>query len=363
MKSIAFLLGDASERGGVERVVFSLASSLSKYHDINILSLYKRNEKVLYSMGGTVAVEFFSDVFEVSMYNRQMSSLKGMFFDINYIRSKKKEMEKRLRGYDFVVCSDIKSVLLCYILDIDIKIITIEHFEYDVPAYVLKILRRILYNKIHKVITLTNEDNDKYNWLHQHIKITIPNILHFKHYPKKKDTNRIIAVGRLTNQKGFDLLIEAWGMIYKKHPSWCLDIIGDGEDKESLMNQIDNNNIKNVSLLPFTDDIHSEYASSEIFVLSSRYEGLGMVLLEAMAHSLACISFDCPAGPKTIIDSGINGVLVPTGDVERLSFEISNMIDDTEFRKRVSKNAPEIIKEFSEETICSKWSSIINEEI
>ncbi|WP_257974416.1 glycosyltransferase, partial [Vibrio parahaemolyticus] len=74
-----------------------------------------------------------------------------------------------------------------------------------------------------------------------------------------------------------------------------------------------------------------------MFVLSSRYEGLGMVLLEAMAHSLACISFDCPAGPKTIIDSGINGVLVPTCDVEQLSFEISHMIDDAEFRERVSK--------------------------
>ncbi|TON78777.1 hypothetical protein, partial [Vibrio parahaemolyticus] len=101
---------------------------------------------------------------------------------------------KRLRGYDFVVCSDIKSVLLCYILDIDIKIITIEHFEYDVPARVLKILRRFLYNKIYKVVTLTNEDSDKYSWLNPNKKITIPNILHFKHYLKKKNTNRIIAV-------------------------------------------------------------------------------------------------------------------------------------------------------------------------
>ncbi|MWP35844.1 glycosyltransferase, partial [Escherichia coli] len=132
----------------------------------------------------------------------------------------------------------------------------------------------------------------------------------------KIEQKNVLAVGRLTHQKGFDLLLQAWADA-NTH-DWRLKIIGDGEELNHLNSLITELNISNAEIIPFQKDIQRHYSSAGIFVLSSRFEGLGMVLLEALSSGLACISFDCPAGPKSIISSD-NGVLVPTGDTIKLS--------------------------------------------
>ena len=119
-------------------------------------------------------------------------------------------------------------------------------------------------------------------------------------FPKASscEVHRVIAIGRLTYQKGFDRLIDAWTIVNRRHPDWKLDIFGEGIRREALNKQIRNNGLeKSVTIHPFTKNIAQEYLNSSIFALSSNYEGFVLVLLEAMGCGLPCVAFDCPNGP------------------------------------------------------------------
>lgn len=116
---------------------------------------------------------------------------------------------------------------------------------------------------------------------------------------------KIIAMGRLNNQKGFDLLIEAWSKLESDFKDWEVNIFGDGALKEQLQKQIDNKNLKKIFLRGYSKDVAKDMADASIFVLTSRYEGFGLVLLEAQALGLPCVSFDCKEGPSEIIDDGV----------------------------------------------------------
>ena len=121
---------------------------------------------------------------------------------------------------------------------------------------------------------------------------------------------RAIAVGRLSRQKGFDMLVEAWALIEKEVPDWKLDIYGQGPLQKELQGQIDGLGLGNAELKGFSDDIHKEYMESSLFFLSSRYEGFVLVLMEAMATGPPAVSLRCKEGPEETIDNGINGYLV-----------------------------------------------------
>lgn len=361
--NISFLLGDATAKGGIEKVTFTLASALNKYHKVNLISLYKMNSEPVFSLNSLPLIYLVNHT-ETSMYNRPFKGGVGYFFDLCYIIKKSISLKSVLkkRNAEVIVTSDIKMTLLVWLASLltHHKIIAIEHFEYEVSHPILKKLRKILYKKIAGVVTLTNEDCQKYFWLPKRQHHIIPNIVHITIPPNEvSKTNNVIAVGRLTPQKGFDLLIKAWERISREHPDWTLKIVGEGEEKEKLERLIEEYEITSISLLPFTKDIDSIYQQSKLFVLSSRYEGLGMVLIEALAHKLPCVSFDCPAGPKTIIKNGINGLLVPTGDVTKLTEAIKTLLVDEELRAKFSANALESIYSFTEECVTERWNAMI----
>lgn len=363
--NISFLLGDVTAKGGIEKVTLTLSVALNNNQNVNIISLYKTHSESVFDHKG-VPVNFLKGHFETSMYNRPYKSILGYFFDLVYILKKNFSLNKALTKSkaEIVVTCDIKMTILawCSSLFTKRKIIAIEHFEYEVAHPILRKVRKILYRKIAALVTLTAEDYEKYHWMEKHKLHTIPNIVKVKpstsSQNKKKD---VIAVGRMTNQKGFDLLIKAWSKIYKTHSDWTLKIFGDGEDREKLQAQIDTYSIKNIKLEYFVNDIDSVYQQSEVFVLSSRYEGLGMVLIEALAHQLACISFDCPAGPKTIIQNDKNGLLVPTGDVDRLAEAMDNLLGSKTLRDKYSQNALSSIEVYSEKSVINKWNKLLAE--
>lgn len=364
---IYFFLGDLSSKGGIERVTVALANGLSKFYDVTIISLYSSNEFLPFMPDEKVKVIYVNKSNEVSMYSRKLSSLPGLIFDIKYIYKKIKEINRlnlRFSKEDILISCDVKMSLMLYFLTIKscCKKIAIEHFEHDVGNPVLKKIRQYLYPQFNAVVSQTSEDRTKYlKWLPHNKHKIIPNIVSVNDTPNTElpcKEKVVIAVGRLTHQKGFDLLLQAWAL--SKTNGWCLKIIGDGEDYSKLMSLIDELNIKNAEIIGFQKNINLYYESSEIFVLSSRFEGLGMVLIEALSYGLACISFDCPAGPKSIISSD-NGVLIPTGDIKKLSQAISLLIDDEIIRKELQEKAVYSIEKYKEKNVIAEWRELINE--
>lgn len=208
-----------------------------------------------------------------------------------------------------------------------------------------------------KFVVLTNEDKGYWGGL-PNIEV-IPNAaIHVsKNYSEVKN-KRVIAVGRLDYQKGFDRLIQAWKLVQHtgRFSDWKLDIFGQGEWREMLQQMIDKQGLQNtVKINPPTNAILNEYVHSSLLVMSSNYEGFGMVLVEAMSCGVPVISFDCKCGPKDIIQPGINGLLVPNGDIQALAYAMMVMMADEAYRKMLSQNARKVVDTYSEQAVMSQW--------
>ncbi len=236
-----------------------------------------------------------------------------------------------------------------------------------IPNFLQKILGKLwmkqLISKLQKLdqfVVLTKEDQSLWAEL-KHIKV-IPNPLSF--YPPKTsncNTKKVIAVGRYTYEKGFDLLIHSWGKVFIKHPDWKLHIYGVG-DKSELAKQVRSSGLSKVCLLESAvPNIDEKYCESSIFVLSSRYEGFGMVIVEAMACGVPPVSFDCPCGPKHIIRNGEDGLLVENGNIEELAEKICYLIEHEDERKRMGKQARINSERFKIEHIAKQWENLFHE--
>lgn len=165
-----------------------------------------------------------------------------------------------------------------------------------------------------------------------------------------------MAVGRLDRQKGFDLLIRAWKQVSEQCPGWQLDIYGDGLQKDELQRIIEDNDLQNVVFLRGrTNDVAAEYARHSMFVLSSRYEGFGLVLVEAGVCGLPLVSFDCQQGPAEIIMPE-NGILVrPVGDIDALAAAICKLAKNEKLRRTMGQHALELAAKFNLEDIAEEW--------
>lgn len=170
--------------------------------------------------------------------------------------------------------------------------------------------------------------------------------------------HRVIAVGRLDYQKGFDRLIEAWSIVKKdfEYSDWQLDIFGQGEWKEMLERMIRENELTNCAHINQpTNDIEEEYCHSSLIVMTSHFEGFGMVLVEAMLHGIPAIAFDCKCGPKDIIEDGRNGLLVPEGDVPALASAMKKLMSDESLRRKMGTEALKIKDKYAEEVVMNRW--------
>lgn len=173
----------------------------------------------------------------------------------------------------------------------------------------------------------------------------------------------VAAAGRLERSKGFDLLLTAWARVVDAHPDWRLRIYGDGSQRAALEQQITDLGIAGtVTLEGYCTSLQQELADASLFVLSSRAEGYGMVLLEAMACGVPVVSTDCPNGPRDIISPGIDGLLVPNKDVDALANAIIEMIElDDDTRRRMATAALTKADERSQEALSAQWDTLLEE--
>lgn len=176
-----------------------------------------------------------------------------------------------------------------------------------------------------------------------------------------QQSNVVVAAGRLHKSKGFDLLIAAWGQVAARHPDWQLRIFGEGEGRAGLEAQIRDLGLRDsVRLMGFSKQLQREMARASIFVLSSRVEGYGMVLVEAMGCGVPVVSFNCPTGPRDIITHEVDGLLVPNRDVDGMAEAISKMIDlGAEGRLKLGAAALESAQQRSHSVVVTRWEELL----
>ena len=221
-----------------------------------------------------------------------------------------------------------------------------------------------LVRKFDNFIVLTRQDAEMWGNLPNlgvmpNAVVTMP---HKEHQP---GNHRVIAVGRLDYQKGFDRLLDAWALIPSElRKSWRLDIFGQGEWEEKLKQQIDTLGIgESAAVNKPTDKIFDEYAASDFLVMTSHYEGFPMVMIEAMACGVPTVCFDFLCGPRDIIANGINGIIVPEGDLQALATAMQQLMEHPEQLARLSEQAKRISEEFSQEVIMKRWDLFMNDQI
>lgn len=209
-------------------------------------------------------------------------------------------------------------------------------------------------------VVLTKEDSEYWNT--NNVKY-IPNARTFENVmPASLDNKKVITVGRYSYQKGYDLLVKVWDEVHKRYPDWTLDIIGDGEEREKLQKMIDELNLtESICLKRSTPQIAKEYQNASIVALSSRYEGLPMILLEAQTFGLPIVSFRCKCGPKDVITDGVDGYLVDEGDIQGMADRIIALINDERLRKEMGNAAKISSGRYAEEVIMRQWVGLFDE--
>jgi glycosyltransferase involved in cell wall biosynthesis len=250
-------------------------------------------------------------------------------------------------------------------LGLPIKHICWEHFNFnsDLGKKGRRVARQLAARYCDSVVTLT--ERDKEYWLKgtshksQIEAIANPCLFPVQTYVKEENTKIVLAIGSLTHQKGFDLLLEAWIHVNQSMPDWKLVIVGEGEERADLTEfVIENKLADSVELVGNTTDVSKYYKEAEIFCLSSRYEGFGMVLIEALAFGLPIASFDYEVGPAEILED-TGSILVPKNNVHLLAESLINLMNDKERRKNIGLKSKQKADIYQPQNIISQWTELL----
>lgn len=367
--------------GGVERIMVDKANYLSQNPEYNIylFTFEQENLPLAYMLSDRVThidlgVPFYKQY--------QYGFAKRMLMQYQMKKEYHKALSQQVECIqpDIIIgasCEFVTIEAMMKLKDSSLKIIethssraSVEKVNIRPSNPIMKCIYRLMDKQMHQYIersaafvTLTNGDAKAWSEIKQlHI---IPNILTY--YPptvdlQKKAVKRIISVGRLSEQKGYDLLVKVWKIVNQKHPDWTLDIYGDGEDRRMIEQEIEQQNLSHSIILhPPTTAIYEKYMESDFYVLSSRWEGFGLVLVEAMSCGIPCVSFDCPHGPSDIIKDGEDGLLVENGNIAQLAEKICYLIEHENIRKEMGIKARENVKRYLPENVIPQWETLFNE--
>lgn len=339
--------------GGTERVTIVLANEfVRRGYEVHIVSLVGNNKP------------FFQPLEQVRLHYVHKGNDNSIF---PYRDVRRLFLLSRLFSKitpDLLIVVDASRALMRIPACLPYKTIYWEHFNTFVPQesrFMQRLSRRIVAKKGAMVVTLTQRDAEGYRLRYGAENVLcIPNPVSFE-VPEYKfpQTHIVVAVGRYTAQKGFDLLIKAWARIEDKS-DWKLHIVGKGKWKRKLQKMIDDSGLQeSVMLMPASDNIVDLFANSGIYAMTSRFEGLPLVLIEAQACALPAVSFDCETGPSEIIIDGTTGILVKDGDIDAFASALNGLMMSEETRMEYSKASFRHIKEtFSLQNVADSWERL-----
>ena len=373
MKKVVFCINNIYGIGGMERVLLDRIKELKdkkKYKIYIVITENKRDTYFKYEFLKSVEIKNL----EINYYDlRKLSLLKRMI--ITKIKGLKHQ--KKLKLYlekiqpDVVVALGTEEKYILPKVKGKYKIILEHHFEknylkrkkggvfYKFLVKYLEIKEKKLLEEFDEFLVLTNEDKEQ--WKSSKIKV-IPNYctIDTKQVSELKN-KKVIAVGRLEYQKGFDILIDVWKKVNEIRNDWILEIYGEGNERKKLENKIKEYRLEDKILLKgIEENIGSKYLENSIYIMTSRFEGMPMVLLEAQSYGLPIVSFDCPCGPRDIITNGKDGYIINFGNIEEMVNKILKLIENYDLRKDFSKNAIKNVDKYSKDKIIKKWENLLD---
>jgi glycosyltransferase involved in cell wall biosynthesis len=377
---IVILLNTAWGMGGTIRTTLNLAEHLAPHHDVQIISVVRARRQPFFELPGDVEVDVLDDRRLAARPSRSVRLLRNLLATRSSVlidpshRSARSvnlwvdlKLARSLRGRRGLLIATRPGFNLLASELSHRGLVTIGQEHMNLAAHPAPrradILRR--YPRLDALTVLTHADLDSYRAaLGGRVRLErIPNTVRDMG-PANADLEAkvVITAGRLGRQKGYDLLIPAFARVAAKHPDWQLRILGKGDARGQLEALIDRHGLAGVVRIErAARDLGAEMANASIYVLSSRFEGMPLVLLEAMSKGMAVVSFDCPTGPADIIDDHRNGLLIPPNDVEALADGISELIEDEALRRRCGAAAIETARGYTMDVIGPMWDALLRD--
>ena len=380
MMKIVYITKSLAPIGGLERVLTDKMNYLvQKGYDIVLITYEQGKHPFAYPLDHRVR-HYDLDVVFFSLY--KYCAPKRIFYQQYYRLLFRRRLQKLIRKLqpDIVITTTYSMVVADVIANLktDARKIIESHVAYYVMRkqneYINNWMMHLLaqfydkrnsraIRKYDAMVTLTKGDAEDWS-KHTRKIVVIPNPI--TNYPEKvcrsqNSYHRIVCAGRLNSQKGFDLLIKAFARIADQCPQWRVDIFGSGEEKDILIQMLKDYRLSDrIFLNPPTADIYREYATSDFFVLSSRFEGFGLVLAEAMSCGIPCVSFNCKYGPGEIITDHVDGLLAEADNVNDLANKMLWMMEHEEERLAMGRAARQSAARYQQDVVMQQWIKLIN---
>lgn len=361
MKKILFFFNSIKPSGGIERVIVTLANRLCDNYDITIvvkdqsISFYDLDDRIKFvSLNNTLEFDM------KSKFNRFFSAFNSVILNTKALKSYLKE-----ETFDYYYLAHPLNVLeFHFARGVNNKdTIISEHGASDAYNQIYKKIKRWLYPKAKVYVVPTTTDTLFY----QSLKFPAQYLPHFKsdlHYEKAAQNENIaLSIGRFTDVKQQIILLQIWNSLVneKQIKNWKLFLVGEGELKSQFKLYINTNNLQDhVFLKSPRQDVEFYYKQASLFLLTSKTEGFGMVLLEAISFGLPCISFDCPSGPRDIIRDAENGFLIALND--QISYEkaVVKFIKNPNLIKAMGIKSFSISQNWKDSELLNSWINIFN---
>lgn len=332
----------------MERMTVELSNALSDngfcvkilVQDVSLASFYQLNNDIEISSLGSFSL-----------------------WNLHSVLSIRKYVNEKKPDFLLNIGVPLSRLSLPALLGKDVKIITWEHFNLYAGSLLGFFWRLISAKLSYKTVVLTDEDRCQYS---KYILANITTVYNFTtiEVVNRSDlkSNTVLSVGRLEPQKGYDRLLYAWAKLAQYYPDWTLKIVGSGSCLAALVSLSEELNISSsVIFVPATDAVSAYYQEASIYVMSSRFEGFGLVLIEAKMFGLPCVSFACKCGPREIIKSEIDGKVVKDGDVNALSEALSQLMGNRSCIQKYGDNAyKDAHVRFQLKSVIQDWVNIFS---
>ena len=363
--------------GGVEKSIASVSNILVEKYDVEIISVYKLYDEPVFEIDKRVKITYLLET-NLSPNKRELKEaikekdiiriFKETIKSAKILKLKKSKMIKAIKNIDsgIVISTRVEhnEILSRFGSDNIIKIAQEHTHHNDDQSFIQRLI-----DSCHNIDYLMPVSNELTKFYSKKLKDTKTKCLYIPHSLDyiPKDTSslsnkNIISIGRLSKEKGYDDLIEVFRIVMQKKPDWTLNIIGDGEERENLENQIDKRNITtNVILHGYRDKayIGNMLLNSSIYTMGSHEESFGIVLIEAQSYGIPCIAFDSAKGAIEIIESNENGYLIENRDKQEMANKVIKLIEDKELREYMGKKSRENAYKYSKENIAKQWFDLI----